>query len=103
MSNDDSGGNCLAISSGSVNAVFEKCCPTATSSGKGSMDGIMFTYTCGLYTLPNHPAKATANARECAKLCAADPTCPAASWDMGKCYLVKSQPFRTGANKKFVL
>jgi hypothetical protein len=86
------GGKCLSISGTFSKTSFDLCCPpNGSKSGRGTVDGIMFIYTCGIYgsSEPN-PRAIVANARECAKLCAADANCPASSWNpRGKCYFAK--------------
>ncbi|KAH7305191.1 hypothetical protein B0I35DRAFT_444144 [Stachybotrys elegans] len=89
------GGNCLSLSGGRPNIIYDACCSQA-NSGKGSVDGVEFTYTCGTWAMPYKTTAVDAgSARECAQLCAAaGKDCPAASWaSRGKCYFITAASY----------
>ncbi|KAJ5340171.1 hypothetical protein N7541_009295 [Penicillium brevicompactum] len=89
-SGDAGGGNCLSLSGGSPNQNFQACCRRAPA-GKGSVDGVEYSYTCGKWRASSVASPPITNsARECAKLCT-DADCAATSWaSNGKCYFAKS-------------
>lgn len=98
-----SGGNCLTISNASLKASYDECCPSETATGKGSVNSVEFTYSCGHWASPYNTAVTAANPHECAKLCAASSTCPATSWTRGKCYFATSQGYRIAQSGNFLL
>ncbi|KAF5527648.1 hypothetical protein CGCA056_v000320 [Colletotrichum aenigma] len=86
------GGSCLSSSNANRATALTACCPTDATEGKGTVDGTVFTYACGQYAKPyESTGQNTASPRECAQLCAQDPTCVAASWAgrNGLCYVTR--------------
>ncbi|CAI0645606.1 unnamed protein product [Colletotrichum noveboracense] len=100
-------GNCLSSSNANRAAALSTCCPTPATEGKGTVDGTVFTYACGKYASPYESSgQNTASPRDCAQLCAQDPTCVAASWAgrNGLCYVTREgSSFGPRPGENFIL
>ncbi|KAF4825890.1 hypothetical protein CGCSCA5_v000392 [Colletotrichum siamense] len=100
-------GNCLSSSNANRAAALSTCCPTQATEGKGTVDGTVFTYACGKYASPYESSgQNTASPRDCAQLCAQDPTCVAASWAgrNGLCYVTREgSSFGPRPGENFIL
>ncbi|KAE9574800.1 hypothetical protein CGMCC3_g9320 [Colletotrichum fructicola] len=100
-------GNCLSSSNANRAAALSTCCPTQAIEGKGTVDGTVFTYACGKYASPYESSgQNTASPRDCAQLCAQDPTCVAASWAgrNGLCYVTREgSSFGPRPGENFIL
>lgn len=96
---------CLSISRGTAKVRYDACCSHGSTSGKGSVEGKEFTYTCAKFASPfNQSPLDAANPHECAKLCAADAACPACSWTtLGKCYFATTESYGTLSTKNMLL
>ncbi|RAH86035.1 hypothetical protein BO86DRAFT_138477 [Aspergillus japonicus CBS 114.51] len=96
---------CLSMTGGAPHTNFDACCGSG-SSGRGTVDGVEFTYTCGQWATPyaTKPVNA-ASARECAQLCAAaGAQCPAAAWmSKGQCYFITSGAYSVRPLKGILL
>ena len=100
-----SGNGCLSLSSGNHRTAYDTCCSGGSTSGKGSVNGVEFTYSCGKWATGSNksPIKGV-DARECAKHCAADTDCFATSWTpRGQCFLVTTQGYSTASGSNFLL
>lgn len=74
-------GKCLSPSSNIKAASYRSCCSSAGHTDKETAGGVKFQYTCASWAKPyDSPAHSAASARECAKLCASNSNCAAASW-----------------------
>ncbi|KAF4835676.1 hypothetical protein CGCTS75_v002487 [Colletotrichum tropicale] len=100
-------GGCLSSSNPNTAAALSLCCPTQDTEGKGTVDGTVFTYACGKWAKSSeNVAQNSGSPRDCAQLCAQDPTCVAASWNSRGCYVIREGtafetfPDQTG---KFIL
>ncbi|KAK1849207.1 pan domain-containing protein [Colletotrichum chrysophilum] len=100
-------GSCLSSSNPNTAAALSLCCPTQDTEGKGTVDGTVFTYACGKWAKSSeNVAQNSGSPRDCAQLCAQDPTCVAASWNSRGCYVIREGtafetfPDQTG---KFIL
>ncbi|RAL13287.1 uncharacterized protein BO97DRAFT_46365 [Aspergillus homomorphus CBS 101889] len=97
---------CLSLTGGSANTNFEACCSSSQKSGRGTVDGVEFTYTCQQWATP-YAAKpvVAASARECAQLCAAaGKDCPAAAWmARGQCYTITAAGYSVRPLKGILL
>ncbi|KAI8207286.1 hypothetical protein K4K54_002697 [Colletotrichum sp. SAR 10_86] len=100
-------GSCLSSSNPNTAAALSLCCPTQDTEGKGTVDGTVFTYACGKWAKSSeNVAQNPGSPRDCAQLCAQDPTCVAASWNGRGCYVIRegtafeTYPDQTG---KFIL
>ncbi|KAF4843200.1 hypothetical protein CGCSCA4_v008073 [Colletotrichum siamense] len=85
-------GSCLSSSNPNTAAALSLCCPTQDTEGKGTVDGTVFTYACGKWAKSSESvAQNSGSPRDCAQLCAQDPTCVAASWNSmyGRCYMIR--------------
>ncbi|KAE8381829.1 hypothetical protein BDV26DRAFT_300771 [Aspergillus bertholletiae] len=105
LSATSDGTNCLALSGNSPRAIFEACCSGGTTSGKGSVDGVEFTYSCEQWAAPYQktPVSAT-SARECAQRCAASAECPASLWSRGgDCFFITSASYNARPTKGLLL
>ncbi|KAF7595570.1 hypothetical protein BBP40_005605 [Aspergillus hancockii] len=97
--------NCLALSGGYPHAIFDACCSSGSKSGRGSVDGVEFTYSCEQWAAPyKNTAVSAASARECAQLCAASADCPATSWtSKGQCYFITTASYTARPLKSILL
>ncbi|KAJ3958607.1 hypothetical protein N0V92_004786 [Colletotrichum tropicale] len=90
------GGNrCLSTTSGSKGTALAACCPTPDIEGRGTVDGIVFTYKCSKISTEHSKVPVdAANPRQCAQKCAKDPSCAASTWgDRGQCYFTPEGVF----------
>lgn len=73
------------------------CCSVAgQSEGQIDLENFSVRYTCGAYANPsNGQGHVATSSRECASLCAGDPSCRAASWSLAnshvRCYFAKGE------------
>ncbi|RAK78151.1 uncharacterized protein BO72DRAFT_458000 [Aspergillus fijiensis CBS 313.89] len=96
---------CLSMTGGAPHTNFDACCGSS-ASGRGTVDGVEFTYTCGQWATPYATKPVTAaSARECAQLCAAaGAQCPAAAWmSKGQCYFITSGAYSVRPLKGILL
>ncbi|KAB8227381.1 uncharacterized protein BDW43DRAFT_247806 [Aspergillus alliaceus] len=80
---------CLSPLTAPGSQAYKTCCSSRTD-GKEFVDGIEFEYKCGMMVTSTSGRGVCADsAWQCAKRCAADPSCTAASWSVSieKCYL----------------
>ncbi|KAE8367024.1 hypothetical protein BDV27DRAFT_155405 [Aspergillus caelatus] len=100
-----SGTGCLSLSSTNYRTTYDTCCSGGSTSGKGSVNGVEFNYSCGRWATGTNktPIKGV-DARGCAKHCAADTDCLATSWTpRGQCFLVTTQGYSTASGNNFLL
>ncbi|KAE8163376.1 hypothetical protein BDV40DRAFT_311743 [Aspergillus tamarii] len=100
-----SGTGCLSLSSTNYRTAYDTCCSGGSTSGKGSVNGVEFNYSCGRWATGTNktPIKGV-DARECAKHCAADIDCLATSWTpRGQCFLVTTQGYSSASGNNFLL
>ncbi|KAE8372999.1 hypothetical protein BDV26DRAFT_79354 [Aspergillus bertholletiae] len=105
MSADSGSGKCLSLSSNNHRTAYDACCSAGSTSGTESVNGVEFSYTCGKWATGSSktPLKGV-DARECAKHCAADSDCLAASWTpRGQCFLVTTQGYSSASGNNFLL
>ncbi|KAH8765838.1 hypothetical protein BGZ57DRAFT_989930 [Hyaloscypha finlandica] len=70
-------------------ASFKACCPTPQSSGKGTISGVVFKYTCGQFFNGGESTISASSVKECAEECQKTPHCNSASWSAKqKCSLL---------------
>lgn len=68
---------------------FKACCPTPQSSGKGTISGVVFKYTCGQFFISGESTISASSVKECAEECQKTPHCNSASWtSKQKCSLL---------------
>ncbi|KAJ5211845.1 uncharacterized protein N7498_003491 [Penicillium cinerascens] len=85
------------------------CCLVAgQSEGQINLDGSSLRYTCGAYANPSQgQGHIAANSRECASLCASNPSCQAASWSLAnsqkRCYFAKGESYEIRQNSNWLL
>ncbi|KAG4438910.1 hypothetical protein IFR05_005590 [Cadophora sp. M221] len=82
-------------------ASFKACCPTPQSSGKGTISGVVFKYTCGQFFNGGESTVAASSVKECAEACQKSPHCNSASWSgKQKCSLLGAKypaPMKLGS------
>ncbi|KAH7312097.1 hypothetical protein BKA65DRAFT_413212 [Rhexocercosporidium sp. MPI-PUGE-AT-0058] len=70
-------------------ASFKACCPTPQTSGKGTISGVVFKYTCGQFFKGDESIIGASSVKECAEECQKAPHCNSASWSAKqKCSLL---------------
>lgn len=82
-------------------ASFKACCPTPQSSGKGTISGVVFKYTCGQFFDGGESPISASSVKECAEECQKTPHCNSASWSAKqKCSLLGEKypaPMKVGS------
>ncbi|KAI8281633.1 hypothetical protein K4K59_008187 [Colletotrichum sp. SAR11_240] len=88
----NSRGSCLSSSNANRYTAHAACCPTGATEGKSTFEGVVFTYLCNKYAKPSDDiGKDAPSPRDCARLCAQESTCIAASWSGmdARCYMTR--------------